>query len=218
MRSTLWWLGLIFGTLSVVMLIQQGWELGLSAPLQTALDWYSGSVQFVAGYLEPPIAELLGLLGTWLDLDLRLKAYWAHILLIFTLVVAPFFQGLWASVLPTDAQGPGDRVFLWMAAVAGGLYGSIDSEVVKETVDPRVTQQAIVLVLMFAFAVSLVALLVVSSIHSLVATVGGTAGGMGFRAYLIRTPAYKAADALVGLVIGVVTFVATNAGLKLAGL
>jgi len=85
MKSTLWWLGLVFGTLSVLMLIKHGFDYGFVAPLQLVLDYYEQLIEALFGWAEPFVRDLLQRLEAWLGWDLELHAHWKYVFVLLWL-------------------------------------------------------------------------------------------------------------------------------------
>lgn len=115
MKSTLWWLGLIFGTLSVVTLIKHGFDYGFVVPLEIVLDFYEQAMQALFGWAEPWIKEQLAALEAWFGWNPDLYPHWKHVLVlmgIYTSRMAAMFSGstptwlfrlLWGLVISTVA-------------------------------------------------------------------------------------------------------------------
>lgn len=81
MKSTLWGLGLIFSTLSIVMLVKQGFDVGFAASLETILIFYDEAVHKLFGWAEPGIRAWFAALG-W---DLQLHPHWKHVVVLYWL-------------------------------------------------------------------------------------------------------------------------------------
>jgi hypothetical protein len=125
MKSTLWWLGLIFGTLSVVMLIKHGFDYGFVAPLQLVLDFYEQAMQLLFGWAEPWLREQLVGLRAWFGLDLSLYGHWKHVFLLMMLYFNANARILWR---------PGDKllaIFLFAVGVIIALGVAIGVSVVS---------------------------------------------------------------------------------------
>lgn len=129
MRSTMWWLGLTFGTLSVVMLIKHGFEVNFVASLQIVLDTYDRMKALAFGWLEPSIRDCLVALKERFSVDLNLQPHWrdvavlmglyfirdnspqngahAYTILLNTLVCAPIFvlASILVGTIPTAGAG-----------------------------------------------------------------------------------------------------------------
>jgi len=83
MKSTLWWLGLIFGTLSVVMLIKDGFGYEFAASLEMVLDGYEQAMQLLFGWAQPILERLLSNVAGWLGWsDFSLYQHWKHVWLL----------------------------------------------------------------------------------------------------------------------------------------
>jgi hypothetical protein len=59
MKFIPWLLGFVFGTLSVVMLIKNGFEVGFVSSLQAVLEFYEQKMHVVFGWAEPFIQDVL---------------------------------------------------------------------------------------------------------------------------------------------------------------
>jgi hypothetical protein len=81
MKSTLWGVGLIFSTLSIVMLIKQGFDVGFGSALQVILSFYDEAVHKVLGWAEPGIRAWFKTFG-W---DLHLYPHWKHVVVLYWL-------------------------------------------------------------------------------------------------------------------------------------
>lgn len=96
MRATLSILGLIFGTLSVVMLIQQGFNYGIVSPLQLILDYYDQAMQTLFGWSEPWLRSQLETLGRWFGWDAHLYPHWKYVFVLTWLYIFPWVR-VWFS-------------------------------------------------------------------------------------------------------------------------
>jgi hypothetical protein len=117
MKSTLWWLGMIFSTLSVVMLVKQGFDYGFVAPLQQVLAFYEQATQALFGWAEPLIREQLATLRAWTNWNFDLQPHWKHFLILMWLYCSAFASrdvavgqlwrafavGAWAGIVAISA-------------------------------------------------------------------------------------------------------------------
>jgi len=95
MRTTLWWLGLIFGTLSVVMLIKHGFEVSFVSSLQVVLDYYEQAANALFSWAEPWIKAQLAYLRIVLGYELELYPHWKHVLVIVGLYCGSYARIPW---------------------------------------------------------------------------------------------------------------------------
>lgn len=139
MKSTLWWLGLIFGTLSVVMLIKHGLDYGFVAPLAVILDYYEHAMKALFGWAEPFIERLLGMIREWIGWDLRLYPHWKHFCVLFLIYVTNN-----AKMYLTEDPEWGNGIFALVsgttiAAVVGIAAGVVPAATASENTDETVT-------------------------------------------------------------------------------
>lgn len=118
MRSTLWWLGLIFGTLSVVMLIKHGFDYGFVAPLQLVLDFYEQALHVLFGWAEPWIRAQVAAIAAWLGLNLTLYPHWKHIFVLMMVWFGADARVIWTANLR------GSSIFYLSIGVFGALAAS----------------------------------------------------------------------------------------------
>lgn len=82
-------LGIIAGALSVVMLIKQGVEFGMAAPLELMFNWYDAFIGYIASFFEPPLRLAFSWLNERLPVQLHLTSHWKHLMvLLITLFAA----------------------------------------------------------------------------------------------------------------------------------
>lgn len=129
MKSSLWWLGLIFGTLSVVMLIKHGFDYGFVAPLQLMLDFYEQAMQVLFGWAEPWIRGRLVEWKAWIGLELHLASSWKYFFVLMMLVV-----GVSVRINLANPQHPDYAaaifafvVGLFISALTGVVCGSLST-------------------------------------------------------------------------------------------
>lgn len=98
MKSTLWGLGLIFSTLSVVMLAKQGLDVGFASSLQVILTFYDDAVHKIFGWAEPGIRAWFETLRASFGWDLHLYPHWKHVIVLYWLYFGAYarmrFEGL----------------------------------------------------------------------------------------------------------------------------
>ncbi|MFZ1991379.1 MAG: hypothetical protein WAW96_16590 [Alphaproteobacteria bacterium] len=83
--SVVKWLGIAAGSLSLVMLINRGIEIGWTAPLQTMLDFYHQLIGYVFNWAETPLASILARLGAFFSIDLQLYPHWKDVVVLLWL-------------------------------------------------------------------------------------------------------------------------------------
>lgn len=127
MKSTLWWLGLIFGTLSVVMLIKHGFNYGFVAPLQMVIEFYQQATQVLFGWAEPWIRLQLAAWRDWIGFDLQLHPHWRD---VFVLLFIYFGADARTSYAFGNKGSMWFRIILGfvVAAIAAILSGAIPVE------------------------------------------------------------------------------------------
>ncbi|MBL8538138.1 MAG: hypothetical protein JNM59_12100 [Hyphomonadaceae bacterium] len=108
-------LGLAASALSLANLIFQGFQLGVSAPVQMMLAYYESILQFALGWAQPAISQLAQFLHNWIGISLHPSPEWKH---IFVLVWLYFSCDARSSIL----QG---RTITAGATVAFGLLVSL---------------------------------------------------------------------------------------------
>lgn len=86
------WLGAAFGAASIFMLIQQGLNLGLAAPLELVFSYYDATIKFFIGPLEPLFCAILGVLNSAFEMDYRLRFDWKHTFVGFATVTAAILR------------------------------------------------------------------------------------------------------------------------------
>jgi hypothetical protein len=67
--------GLIFGALSVVLLIQEGLNEGLSAPLVRLLNYYKIVIEFSLTWADPFIKDFVAFLKGWTPIDFQFNPW-----------------------------------------------------------------------------------------------------------------------------------------------
>jgi ubiquinol oxidase len=79
-------LGVAFATLSILLLIKQGFVMpSFAAPLQFVLNYYEALINVLLGWAEPYLHAMLAFLRDLLGLDLRLEAHWKHVTVLMML-------------------------------------------------------------------------------------------------------------------------------------
>lgn len=132
MRSTLWWLGLIFGTLSLVMLIRHGLDYGFVAPLQMALEFYEKATAALAAPIEPLIAAQLSALRNYIGFELHLAPHWKHVFVLTLMFQTAMARAAWlyGNIKGRVLGAPGGAVLLMVLApivslIAGVALGTV---------------------------------------------------------------------------------------------
>jgi hypothetical protein len=269
MRSTLSWLGLIFGTLSMVMLVKHGFDFGVSAPLAVVLDFYEVCKRSTVGLIEPlverAVVSIFGFKPT-------IAPIWRDHFVVNFIVVSAYsrqtfeagrkglavFQAIWGTFLATGfaiAVGVLDGhmhsarwvqnlfpVFaLFFFQVGTHLFASYWHQL-PTGFDSRSAYLGAALARRITFAAgAALAILILSlrlNISSSSSDVEWSAivlpfsivmlatyfliRGVGQARYLnvrvFETASARLALLLFGTILGGALFLATNAGLKLAGL
>lgn len=72
-------LGIVASSLSLLLLAKQGFDLGFVAPLKLMLDFYQQAVEFLLGWADAPLKDVLRYIGDWMGVDLHLYPHWKHI-------------------------------------------------------------------------------------------------------------------------------------------
>lgn len=86
MKSVLSPLSMIFGALSVVMLVQEIFDENLASALQILVEYYEAALTAVLGWLEVLLASALSAAAIWLGITLKLDPIWKH---VFVLMMVP---------------------------------------------------------------------------------------------------------------------------------
>jgi hypothetical protein len=81
LKAIQWWLSLVFGTLSIVMLAKEGFSVSFVSALQAVLDFYEQALQALFGWAEPWIRHCLVLTRRWLG-ELDLHSHWKHVVVL----------------------------------------------------------------------------------------------------------------------------------------
>lgn len=86
-------LSVVFATLSIVMLIKHGFDMGsFAAPLQLLLSYYEAIINVLLGWTEPYLHAMLAFLRDLLGQDLRLDAHWKHVFVLMMLFFSAFVR------------------------------------------------------------------------------------------------------------------------------
>lgn len=131
MTTTMWWLGLTFGTLSVVMLVTNWSDYGLVVPLQIMLDYYEQAMKVLFGWAEPWIEERLTSLGEWAGAKLDLYPHWKHVVTLFALYVGAQNREVWyvanniQGIIPVGEGAPPEVRFGYGRAIYYTLWGAL---------------------------------------------------------------------------------------------
>lgn len=90
------WASVLAGSLSLVLLIKQGFEIGLVGLLQGLLQFYSSWVEALLGWAEPPIRAAVTQLGAIWGQTLELNREWKHILIAYAAVFGGLLRAFFA--------------------------------------------------------------------------------------------------------------------------
>jgi hypothetical protein len=71
--------GLLFGAISVLLLIQEGLELGVGAPLVRLLNYYKAALDFFLSWADPLVARFIEVLKSLAFIDLHLNPWWKYL-------------------------------------------------------------------------------------------------------------------------------------------
>lgn len=108
-------MGVVAGTLSLVMLLKLGLVTGgYVGPLLIAVDYYEAWTHALTGWLEPYIQLALSGLQASFDLHLSLHPHWKHILLLMWLYFGADARTYWAR----RKYGFSITTILWGGVVA----------------------------------------------------------------------------------------------------
>lgn len=99
MRSTLWWLSLIFGTLSVLMLIKNGFEVSFVSSIELILTFSDQLIQVLLGWAEPSIRSVLAEISTWFGWQLQLFPHWREVFILMLLYFSNGARTMWVNGL-----------------------------------------------------------------------------------------------------------------------
>lgn len=177
------------GALSLTMLVKQGIDLGSFAyPLQTCLDWYNTAINFALGWAEPYLAQLAVTLRDLTGLDLKLSPGWKHVLV----ASLTLFGGV--SRMSFANGRPGVGLFALGAALLSALWFAF------------LPVEIPAWVLIGFVGLMLANLTLFSAIELLRGKVDSARDDLTSLGNLYAVP------------LGTIIFIATNAGLKLAGL
>lgn len=87
------WLGYLAGAISIFGLLKQGFEIGLTAPFQTMLEFYESWIQWLFWWMGPIFEGLRDLVNYWLpDLGVRLSKHWRHAPVLALLVSGMYLR------------------------------------------------------------------------------------------------------------------------------
>jgi hypothetical protein len=223
------------------MLLKQGFELGFVAPLETMLLWYHTVVSAVAYILEPPLRSMVQFVGGFLPWHIELQPTWKHLAavalawtaaigrIMFAVVRKGETAGLWKTILQYVVLGQVGALLLGIISRTPGalFWGTIDATSMDAS-DPRYAALYALetfLVIFIGGTVVLIPTICVASfqgyrrarealqIEGLPPVEARAIAWSGTQWF-----ATKCLVAWFGPVICVVVFVATSAGLGLAGI
>lgn len=123
MKFIPWLLGLVFGTLSVVMLMKHGFEVGFVSSLQAMLEFYEQKMQVVFGWAEPFIQRGLSALQQRIGWEPHLYPHWKHVFVLFWLYVGAYTQSHAQGLKTAKATDLVYRIEIPLIAFVGGLFG-----------------------------------------------------------------------------------------------
>lgn len=124
MKSTLWWLSLIFGTLSVVMLIKQAFTIGLVSVLEVTLGYYEDVTKLLAVVALPVIEKSLETLG----LEMNVPNAWAQAFVLIMVVLGSLSRN-------TNVGGVGQIVLAFCAAILAFVTSVLQLSLTQEALE-----------------------------------------------------------------------------------
>jgi len=72
-------IGLFFSALSVVLLIQEGLEVGVVAPLHRLLDYYKAALDFLLSWADPFVARFVETIKSLVLVNLQFNPWWKYL-------------------------------------------------------------------------------------------------------------------------------------------
>jgi hypothetical protein len=112
------YLGLVAGSLSMVLLIRYGWHFGLTSSFRAALGFYEVFVNALLGWADDPLKQLLANLRYWIGADLHLHSFWKHVFVLMWL----YFSGIGKAHWNQGESDIGIFSIVW-----GGLVALVSS-------------------------------------------------------------------------------------------
>ncbi len=113
MKSYSWFygaLGTAVAALSIVKLISYGFEHGLSLPMGRMLKYFDKLLDFLFGWMEPPIKLALSFVARISSHNFLLLPHWRYVFIILWLCVVAFARAFWAE---------GNRKQAWLTLAWG---------------------------------------------------------------------------------------------------
>lgn len=68
--------------LSVFMLLHQGWEFGVAAPIEAMVEFYGAALRVLLGWADPFISEVLVRVNGLFATELKVRAHWRPIFVL----------------------------------------------------------------------------------------------------------------------------------------
>lgn len=117
-------LGVVLSALSVVKLLEHGFEIGWSAPFGLVVDYYEMITRILLSWLEPYLGAVLNLLNGLFDVHIHLSSQWKYVFILMWITFATeiksrFFEATRFLSSPPDgfrvtaAQWKRMRSFIW---------------------------------------------------------------------------------------------------------
>ena len=72
-------IGLIFGTLSIALLIQEGLDVAISAPLMRLLNYYKAVLDFFLGWADPYLKDIAQHIREYVNIDFHFNPWWKYL-------------------------------------------------------------------------------------------------------------------------------------------
>jgi hypothetical protein len=200
MKSTLWWLGISFSTLSVALLIEKGIaDWSFAVPLTVLLEWYENVALVLKTVLDSTWTIIAPFIWAWLGPGVFMHEDAHHILIVASVLGGSLFRSL-----PVD--GPYSTT--WRVAAVCLLSYLLACSVLAGRD-------------LIAFRTPAGLLLALYPIFVLAATIVVLGEVLDRNVRPIpqwRSTTFRAAKEFVAVPFAVLLFLSTNAGLKLAGL
>lgn len=105
------------GVLSLVLLIKQGWDLGLIAPLETLIEYYRRLMDVLFGWSEPCIRDMLHWLQGATGITLHLSPEWKHLFFLLGIYFTNDATNLMSNRTVRPGTAGADRRYFY-----SGLY------------------------------------------------------------------------------------------------
>jgi len=85
LKTVPWLLGVVLGTLSIVTLLQQAFDVGFVEPLEIMLSYYERLAHLLFGWMEPTLLQFIAPLRDLVPWQLTLYPHWKHIFILLAL-------------------------------------------------------------------------------------------------------------------------------------